>query len=768
VPTKKTTPTSKSADDIFEDDEFARSWIRAMAQHGDPIRMSLVNPIVAFAADYFVANPLRPSNRSPRNLIQEALQRTSSTLKNAAPATDDPTLHRWHTDIKHLAETYPNLKNAVIWDLGCGEGYLARWLASQGATCVGAEPSTKLFKHAHAKVGKETTIFQATIDVFLKQHAPQCLSRKRPTLISLIAVLDGCGNANHSLDEINSFMCKHQLSDVPLLVTTFDPDFFCVGLPKSPINNGSIRIFDTNHKFTMRDPAEWELTFAEHNFHVIDQRPIHLDMLPLQFMRYVLNLCRSQIAFDADAVDLISPRQGPFYFWIIAPRPRKPARSIGAIPALRSALPNELISFDKGEVIEVRGNLGSKVYEILAGSAHFDYAGLFDMTFSEGMFFGQMEVNQNYFASRMLGHITALQPIAAQSFQLSEVAALAKSDSFAGKLLMSMVGHLDSVSYTRLLNSKHIRDENRSAVLPKAVETSVRNCAAMLLNACARNCSPRMVGYKARLLIELTYDELQKAIYHDVLPRRDMTGVIKALTLLVQNSVIDCFSTNGLAGFRGDDGQDDIDDITDEKLAHEQFLHLGLIAAHYLRKVIDKHGANIDLKTIAIAISAFLGSERDQHNIKNMNTQFADIEDRNREQLAERGKKAVQARVKKTASGRTIPARLAFLMEKIDAEFGGLTDEIRDKVSRFMNELQNTFNFREDKPYAKKGFSKFIIVRDVWALLACAMNDKNIWMSNRDGVAMGKFVGTQQQRHRLIAYFYECVAHIGLKYDLAI
>jgi Methyltransferase domain len=316
VPTRRGAATSRRSDDIFEG-EFAARWIKGMGTYGDPIRTSLVNPIVAFVADHFVANPLRPQDRSPRNLIQQALYKVADELANATYRPQDRPLHQWHADAERLAALYPHLKKSVVWDLGCGEGYLGRWLAAQGATCVGVEPSKPLFTHASAKATPTTPLFPPTIDEFLKHHARQCLDWK-PTLMTLIAVLDGCRDPDRTLDQINSFMRKN-LIDIPLLVTTFDPDFFCAGLPKNPVNSGSIRIFETDHPFTMRDPAEWELTFADHNFHVLDQRPIHLDTLPPNLTRYVLDLCRDQILFNADTVDLIAPRQGPFYFWIIAP-----------------------------------------------------------------------------------------------------------------------------------------------------------------------------------------------------------------------------------------------------------------------------------------------------------------------------------------------------------------------------------------------------------------------------------------------------------------
>jgi SAM-dependent methyltransferase len=771
---KKAVATTKRLDDIFEG-KFAASWIEAMGSYGDPIRTSIVNPIVAFVADYFAANPLRSADRSPRNLIQQALHKVADELAVARYGPKDQPFSLWHADTDRLARLYPHLKKAVVWDLGCGEGYLARWLAAQGARCVGVEPSKTLYKHASAMATAATPLWSVTIDVFLKhidvflKHDVHQRLDPCPSLMTLIAVLDGCGDAEGTLDEINSFMREHRIN-VPLLLTTFDPDFFCPGLPNKPVNKGSMKIFDLDHPFVMRDPAEWELTFADHNFDVLDQRPIHLDALPPDLTGYVLDLCRNQILFDADTVDLIAPRQGPFYFWIIAPRPRMPGRS-ARTPELKLRLPKEIISFEKNDIIEVRANLGSKVYEMLEGSANFDYAGLFDMTFSEGMFFGQMEVSQNYFASRMLGSIIALEKVVAQSFQLSKISGLACSDDFAGKLFLSMIGHLDSVSYTRLLNSKHVTDDSRSKVLPAAPLTNVRNCAAVLLNLCAKNCPSRMKGYKARMLIELTYDDLQKTIYHDVKKRRN-TGLMETLALLVQCSIVDCFSANSLALFVGKGGiQDDIVDIDEDTLASEQFLHLGLIAVHYLRKAIGERATAMDVRADAIAISAYLGSEKDQSSLREIMKSIADAERRDQKQQADRGVKATRqdgAR-KRNTGARTATDRLDFLIENIDSEVGGLSEETRDKIRNFLVDLRKEFNFHDDRPYATKGFSKFIVVRDVWALLACAMDDKNIWTDDREEeIPMDAFVKTPQQRHRLIAYYYECVAHIGSKCGLLV
>jgi hypothetical protein len=403
------------------------------------------------------------------------------------------------------------------------------------------------------------------------------------------------------------------------------------------------------------------------------------------------------------------------------------------------------------------------VYQLLEGSAHFDYAGLFEMTFSEGMFFGQMELSQNYFASRVLGPIVALEDAVAQSFQINKVAGLANSDDFASKLFLSMIAHLDSVSYTRLLNSKYVRDDRRSDVLPAAPVTNVRNCAAVLLNLCARKCPSRTVGYKARMMVELTYDELQKTIYHNVLKRRD-TGLMKVLSLLVQCSVIDCFSATSLARVLGDGGiQENIANKDEDKLAHQPLLHMGLIAVHYLQKVLGERADAMDVRVDAVAISAFLGNENDQSKLKEIVKSLADSERRDRKQQAERGVKAARpdGAPKRNTNVRAAPGRLRFIIENIDSEVGGLSQELRDRISNFLLDLRKEFNFHDDRPYATKGFSKFIVVRDIWALLACAMNDRNMWMNDKKNIPMDAFVKNPQQQHRLIAYYYECVAHIG-------
>jgi hypothetical protein len=750
---------SKRLDDIFEG-ELAARWINAMRTYGDPIRASIVNPIVAFVADYFTASPLYPGGRAPRNLIQQALQKVSDELGRATYRKNDEPLHGWHADTKRLATLYPHLKESVVWDLGCGEGYLGRWLDTLGGKGLGVEPSEMLSKHAAAKAAATMPVFRETIDGFLKRRAAQCLDSK-PTLLTLISVLDGCADADRTLDRINTFMRKHSL-EVPLLLATLDPDFFCAGLPRSPVNSGIIRWFGQSHEFTMRDPAEWELSFVEHNYHVLDQRPIHLDTLPSNLTRYVLDLCREQIRFDADPVDLIAPRQGPFYFWIIAPRPRINGRP-AHVPPPNAPLSKETVAFKRGEIIEVRANLGSKVYQMIDGSAHLDYAGLFEMTFSKGMFFGQLETSQNYFASRMLGPIVALEDVVAQSFPLSKVADQAESADFPSRLFLSLISHMDSLSYTRLFNSKHVRDGKRSSVLPSAPVTNVRNCSAVLLNLCAKNCPSRAQGYKARMLIELTYEELQKTIYHDVLKRRN-TGLMKTLGLLVQCSIVDCFSTNSLALFRHEGGvQDDISEVDENKLAHGQFLHVGLIVVHYLRKVIGEPAATLDVRTNAIAISAFLGSKGDQAHLKYIVKEFAAAERRNQEQQLERGRRT---RIRSN-SVRTAPDRLRFVVENIESELEECSPDLRGSIERFLGKLRAEFDFHDKKPYATSGFSKFIVVRDVWALLACTMNDEDIWMREQRQVTMNVFVKNPQQRHRLIAYFYECVAHVGSRCGLA-
>lgn len=752
--------------DYVFDGEFAERWIDIIGDFGDPIRSTIVNPIAAHVAHHFAEKPLQLNLPiEPQNIIQQALEKVRDELaKVAYPSTKDfRPLKEWHENSSQLESQYPGLKKAFIWDLGCGEGYLGRWLQTIGAKYHGIEPGEKLFKHAIKKAKQKSEIQQMTIEGFLRT---QPVKLGKPTTINLIAVLDGCGNAPKMLETINRFLTDAEWFDIPLFITTFDPDFFCPQLPAAPENQARFRFLGNDQDFIVRDPAEWERIFSKCGFHILDQRPLHLNLLPKALLKYVLDIHRAHFEHSDDFLARISPRQGPFYFWIISPRQRRYGRkqrnNVERQQIAGKFLDADSWSFAPTESIELLGNLGSRIYEVLEGAVHHTISDRFDLDFDKGQFFGQLELSQNYFSSRILGPIFAKEKTVLRVFDIGEVAEQVRRGDFGNNLFLSMIRHLDSIGFSPFVNAKRVSGEQHSHAIQVASKTRVRNCAAVILNKCANRCitgsgvykSPS-AGitseiYKSRILIRLPFGDIEKYIFHQKKGRADQ-DLMDVIGGFVQHSIVDCFSAKLL---RDIDLQDDIKGNVDEDLENGDFLHLGLIAAIYLKKSLGDYAAEFDLESFAIAISGYLGDERDK---KNYLEYLRDESDREREDSK-----------KHLTKPRNISQIRASIVKDLIDHLGKLPDDLVNNITIFLDRLHSEFNFQDKERYQGKGFSYLMVVRDVWALLACVLDDEKIWTTDKDIEPAKKYAKRPEERHRLRAYFYECIGHIAKECGLSV
>jgi hypothetical protein len=758
----------KLKDDIITGERH-KGWIDIIGKFGDPGRTAIVNPIVAFVADAFAGSPITSRTLAPRNLIQQALAKNEPVLRRATLAPEGLTssLEAWHGKTDNLAEQFPHLHKAIVWDLGCGEGYLGRWLTAQGCTYVGVEASEELFEtKCEPSATDKLSYFEGTITEFLKSKPSKNV---KPTLITSIGVLDGLADPSRAMKELSTFLQTTGWTDVPLLITTFDPDYFMSGLPRERKQTTTVRVFSEADPMSLLDPADWEQLFSECDFHVVDQRPIHLNSLPPLFVEHVLKRWRTEISAQSKVVDRIPPRQGPFYFWIVVPRLRRPVapglhKKLTAQSKLKARLTSHFVSYEPGEAIELQANLGSKVYELVGGGADFTYARSLPYPFKSGDLFGQMEINTNYFASRILGSITAQGNVCAQIFPIKEVAKLTNSKDFISSLFLSMISHLDSVSFKSLINSKHVSTKEPSNALKKDPMTSVRNCAAVLLNSCAIRSALNPADYKARFLVTLTHEDFQNAIFHDARARRRSGRLKETLESFVQNNLIDCFSARLLKNFKrvakssdadmGDKKnaskivraseevggvQQNIFDVYDDVLASDHYLHLGLIAARFIERAVGQAG-DFDLKLVAFGISAWLGSEADKENFND----------------ALRSLKISQVAT-------LVQIRATLIKCILDGAGSDAVGTLALNLTKFIDALRKDFalSSKEGEKTYEATLSKFIIIRDIWALLACVVDDGAIWQSNKDRDAMKEYILNPEQEHRLIAYFTECFGRIA-------
>src|SRR4029077_13926119 len=452
----------------------------------------------------------------------------------------------------------------------------------------------------------------------------------------------------------------------------------------------------------VRDPAEWELIFANAGYHLLDQRPIHLASLPLPLLSYMLKVYAGQFRSPAGPPDRIAPRQGPFYFWVLVPRKKSAGRARAG--DTHSPTKQGLWQYDKAETIEVCGNIGSHVYRAIDGVANLVISDRFNLPFAKGFLFGQMELSQNNFSSRILGPLTASEATVLDAHRIFELKARlqsrAKQGDFGNELFLSMIAHLDEISFLPFINAKpdsrdsSLRPTDASEVVRTGVKSRVRNYAAVILNSCARQSQLNGSAYKARLLIRLPYRAVQDHVYHE--PKRQNTDepLMNTLLLLIQNNIVDCFSARLVNAFVEQGGiQQSVEDKPSEELENGDYFHLGLIAALHVRRALGGNSANFDLETVAIGISGVLG------NILDLN--------RYRSRLSE------EAAVELRATGKRVSVPLAptpkHLIAWLERTAGPFPADLSDRISRYITRLRMEFGYRDREHYQRKGYSNYIV-----------------------------------------------------------
>jgi len=107
----------------WNDAEFVKNWCKTQGDYGDISRKALINPIIKELA-LLISNK---ENIDERLIVDRFINNQSKTLHNVGRGNWDTKLIKWHSNFKKEK----SFKNDInILDLGCGEGYLGRWLTS--------------------------------------------------------------------------------------------------------------------------------------------------------------------------------------------------------------------------------------------------------------------------------------------------------------------------------------------------------------------------------------------------------------------------------------------------------------------------------------------------------------------------------------------------------------------------------------------------------------------------------------------------------------
>lgn len=759
--------------DGVTDEQGADAWLKVIGQYGDPIRMTTINWIVAHVLNHFGGADRLESIAKPHSVILPAL-RTLPVAANEEIESQREKLIELHTNKSYLTEIAPKIANTSLLDLGSGNGYLGGWLSTYGVRYTGVEPSAAL--HQAAKRDERlssATLVQSTIEDFCNNSSFEQLDA--PTLISIIGVVDFLADPESTMRTLLDFLASQLWANVPILVATFDPDFFLPGLPISGDTLQQSNHYGVDETLRVRDPAVWESIFANAGFHLLEQRPLHLASLPLALSDYLDKLHKRLFPVVGSMAETegyslqnrlpVPPRQGPFYFWLICSRNAVIQRHTTSMADSPSEAPHpkpsHLETFNQDEVISVLGNLGANVYQVIDGSAYFDSAETGPMPFDKGSLFGQLEASYNYVSSRIVGKFIARKGTTLQvTNNLDVLRYLNKSPHLCDALFLSLLHHLDSVHFHSFYDMKRVKGwSQNSCVLIKNEATKrptkyllkhVQNISACLLQQSANSVPSAFDGsYRSRIFFELSTENLGRSIYGPSV-NREHKDLYQIMADLVQANIIDNFSPSYLKEDLGQKSVTAIEGEVDPNLnimLHNP-LNFGWQAARFVFHHFpqpNEFEQDEKFTHLALTISAFFKHTGDEHDFKRY---LKESKDPSFDFSVFAKKEKVRSRHYRN-----------YILSQVLGD-----KRARDRLDSFLVRLYDGFCIADkNRDYSKKhGLSNFFVVRDVWALLGCLLNDESIWNTrNLEFEIPPIFISKSQQEPRIIAYIQECIRNVG-------
>lgn len=92
------------------------------------------------------------------------------------------------------------------------------------------------------------------------------------------------------------------------------------------------------------------------------------------------------------------------------------------------------------------------------------------------------------------------------------------------------------------------------------------------------------------------------------------------------------------------------------------------------------------------------------------------------------------------------------------------------RLHSFLTILRDGFGYSEKGDFARKyGLSRFMVVRDIWALLASLLDEDSMWNTQKKPIkSVPEYTKLGAQKPRIIAYIQECIFHAGRRSGLDI
>ncbi len=201
----------------------ARRWSEHVGMHGDPFQQRYLKT--------FLLSCLAEMNSSLRlsSLFPRILHRAMDVpLKKLAE------LASWKTIVSEFTSAPVNLNTHLIVDLGCGEGFMERFLQSFNATCVGLDYSSVLLDEARRKqrsvsetVSYETADFRKDFELAAlvgRLIHPKTLNDFESITVISLNTFDHIADPKILIDQVHSLCCQHKKTT--FILSTLNPTFY--------------------------------------------------------------------------------------------------------------------------------------------------------------------------------------------------------------------------------------------------------------------------------------------------------------------------------------------------------------------------------------------------------------------------------------------------------------------------------------------------------------------------------------------------------------
>jgi 2-polyprenyl-3-methyl-5-hydroxy-6-metoxy-1,4-benzoquinol methylase len=357
----------------WDEPALVEAWARAMGDHGDYWRQTLINPLVIRLGEAVV--------RGQDPFGVSAFEPLARGLRGDTPAT--------------------KLDGLAVVDLGCGEGCLGRLLAAHGATYQGLDSSEALLAIARQRATHPGHDGRARFtQVDLETEAPAALPRlDPPSLVTAVVTLDHLAEVGSMLEALGDWLAL-QPGDVPLLCITLAPERLdqIKALPARPgevtlKRRAVVESCQREVVLWLRSRRTYERAFRDAGLFVRRCEPLFFH--------------RQHGQVPAEEREDLS-RRPVFWAWLLSARRRNPPASAVVWPAdsdaaaLRTSadgLPGpagrpaqgRVCDFGPGQVIVRVHNMGGELFAVLSGAATMMDGAQELMAFRAGEVLGDLE-----------------------------------------------------------------------------------------------------------------------------------------------------------------------------------------------------------------------------------------------------------------------------------------------------------------------------------------------------------------------------------------